>query len=97
MPSFTSSLFLGLPKTETYDQALRAADQELVWIFLSNDGQYLHEVEYQDVKYIGKPVGEITDMKTLLLLESNIYSLLKKLFPDIQVTNTPLKLIAIPQ
>lgn len=97
MPAFTSSLFLGIPKTESFDQALRRADPKLLQMFLTNSGDYLYEVEFRDMCYIGKHAGEVIDLKKLVLLESNVYSLLQKLFPDIAVTETPLKLIPLPQ
>lgn len=95
MTTYKTSLFLGLPKTETYEQALKKADPKIVSTFLSNDGKYLYEMSYYETKFIGKHVGEITDIQALQLVESNVYSLLKKLFPELPVDKTPLKLIPI--
>jgi hypothetical protein len=76
-------LFLGFSVDESFSKALSSIDPQVKNLFIRSDTHdYLQEVAYNDRRYIGKFVGEITDSKQLKLIESNIYSLLKKIIPD---------------
>ena len=80
---FSMALFLGFPVDASLSEALESVDSKLAVLFLeNNDAHYLKEVVYQDVRYLGKFAGEITNLANLTLLEANIYSLLKKVVPD---------------
>jgi hypothetical protein len=85
-------LFLGFPVDPTFTKELSQIDPQLVALFIQNDDNYLKEIVYHDVRYLGKFAGKISDTSDLKLLEANIYSLLKKMIPDYPYENVPLVL-----
>lgn len=95
MTSFSTRLFLGFPKTDIFEKILRSADPQLIEMFIQQNSEYLEEISHHDVVYLGKWAGPMTDIKTLTLMELNIYSLLQRIAPDFPVTQTPLKLIPV--
>lgn len=88
-------LFLGFPIDENFKLKLSKADPSLLSIFIQNNQNYLHEVVYNDVHYLGKFAGKINDYATLDLLSGNIYSLLKKIIPNYQYEKVPLILFPV--
>lgn len=75
-------LFLGYPVDSGFEKALNGVDPAIVSLFIQDGEDYLHEVRYQGARYLGKQVSQIADFEQLELLETNIYSLLKKVVPD---------------
>lgn len=45
----------------------------------NQDSLYLSNVNFEGQSYLGKPVGSICDLASLMLLEKNIFSLHKQL------------------
>ena len=89
-----SSLFLGYPIDSHLESALIQQNSFLIDQFIGVDPSYLRKIEYQGISYLGKAMGSITDLTSLLLVEENIYSLIKTLAPHISVKENPLFLFA---
>lgn len=79
---FGVKLFLGFPVNGSLSSAIEKMDPQIVDLFIQEGDNYLKQVIYQDVRYLGKFAGEICDIGSLELLEKNVYSLLKKLISD---------------
>lgn len=94
---FDTVLFLGIPLSDAYQQALDrlpAAEREL---FIQNqDSAYLQKVENEGIEYLGKYLGFPIEMATLEMSYSHVYSLLKKLIPSFSYEENPLLLLAFP-
>lgn len=88
-------LFFGFPLNEQFLEALQNMDKRLYDLYVQKGDAYLQRFEYEGRSYLGKPVGSISEISTLELLQLNIYSLLKKLVPDFPFDLTPLQLIPI--
>ena len=85
------NLFLGFPIDPTFDVALQKIDQKILALFINKSSdEYLKEVVYNDCRYIGKIAQKVTNSRSLALLESNIYSILKKLIPNYPCEEVPL-------
>ena len=76
-------LFLGFPVDRAFAAALKQLDKSILEIFVGiKPTDYLQDIEFQNMRYLGKIVGEIGDSAQLNLLKENIYSLLIKLVPQ---------------
>lgn len=93
--TFTAQLFLGFPVDEVVTRKLSTLNPNVLSIYLSEGDQYLKQLSYKGMDYIGKNVPEAADLMELQLLEANIYSLLNKLLFDYPCQKTPLVLFAI--
>lgn len=89
------SLFLGFLVTPSYEEALKKIDSQLLKLFINSEKGYLNEVLFEGNKYLGKFPGEVNSLPELLLLEKNIYSILKKIAPDYPYEDSPLLLFAV--
>jgi hypothetical protein len=92
------TLFLGFPIDPSFNEALKAANPDLLALFIqsSSSSSYLCETSYQGKSYLGKFTGEINDLNNLFLLESNIFSLLKKVVPLYPYSPDSLLLFPLP-
>ncbi len=90
------SLFLGFCVDSPLSDAIDLVDPGVVALFIgSGDAHYLQETMYEGKRYIGKFLGSITDTSTLSLVESNIYSLMKRIVPTYPSGELPLYLISV--
>lgn len=85
-------LFLGFKVEDSFAAEISKLDQKYVDLYVKTDEAYLQWITYEKIRYLGKPIGKKTDVKTLELLEKNIYSLLKKLVPSYHYSSLPLSL-----
>lgn len=92
---FDLELFLGFPINKAFAEATAKLDPKITLLFIGDSDEYLRQVAYQDVVYWGKNIGEICDVDKLELIESNIYSLLKKIVPDYPYAETSLLLFPL--
>ena len=89
-------LFLGFPLNSNYLNLLDEVSHPIKSLFIQNNHpEYLYKLEYQDVPYLGKKLGPITDIQSIELLEVNIYSLLRRLVPHFSYEKHPLILFPI--
>lgn len=88
-------LFLGFPLHSTYQISLEKSSPALRNLFIQNNSDYLCQIEYKGIVYLGKPAGSIVDVQRLESLEENIYSLLRRLVPEYAYEQTPLLLFPI--
>lgn len=95
MDLFHPQLFLGFPVDEACSQQLKMQNKSILDTFLSEGDTYLKQLNSNGVEYIGKFVGEISDLESLELLEKNIYSLLRRILPDYEFKKRPLILLTI--
>lgn len=77
----TPALFFGFPIDHTLEAKLNDANPHRVDMFINNKSDYLHRLEDSSTIYLGKFIGESTDLKALKLLEANIKSLLQMIIP----------------
>ena len=93
---YQTILFFGLPIDSTLDSLIKKIDPEISSIFIGGiDSPYLSIIEHQGERFIGKYAGEIALLDELELLQTNIFSLLDKIFPEFSVIDRPsLQLIA---
>lgn len=96
MSSPSLSLFLGFCVTREFSAALDQVNPGLKTLLLEGGEHYLQEHQMADARYLGKNLGEMTDLTELELVEKNIYSLLQRLVPSFPVEEYPLTLL-IPQ
>lgn len=89
------NFFLGFPMREDFAKAVAKLDPKFIQLFVGENDEYLKQATYKDVIYWGKNVGEIGDVDKLELLESNIYSILKKIVPDYPYQEIPLLLFPL--
>lgn len=75
-------MFLGVPLTDEVSQKLSEVDPSFRNFFIKDEGEYLQEKVYGGKVYVGKKISSIENLSELALIESNIYSLLKKMMPD---------------
>ena len=89
------SLFLGFPIIPSYIKVLEQIDSKILKFFISEDDpHYLKELVFDENRYFGKFVGNISSVSDLELLEKNIYSILNKFIPNISHEDVPLVLFA---
>lgn len=90
-------LFVGLPLTETYLRELQNLPPALIKTFIQDQSaDYLQQIECDGVFYLGKSLETPYDMAALDALQTNVYSLLKKLIPDYPYEQHPLLLLPLP-
>ena len=92
--NFTVRLFLGFPVDDMFARQLENVPDALLNSFISEGDNYLQNIEDNGVRYLGKFSNPCTELRDLELLESNIYSLLKKIEPNYSFHHTPLVLLA---
>lgn len=88
-------LFLGFPVDDLFALQLENANHNLVKEFTKENDQYLSEIRYKEMRYIGKKAGSIATLSQLELLQENIYSLLKRLVPNFPYEESPLYLLSL--
>lgn len=75
-------LFLGFPVDLAYEKNLQNVSAEIRSLFISDtDSVYLVKIRQKETTYLGKRVGQAIDLDSLLLIQNNILSLLKRLVP----------------
>lgn len=95
MQFLTPQLFLGFPLSSEFASKLEKTNPYAVSLFIQEKGDYLHEVNFKNGKYLGKFVNNLADFSELELLEANIFSILKKLVPNYPYEQNPLVLFTI--
>lgn len=96
MDLIQSSLFLGFPITPLFREALQRNKAEVLSFFIHPGGDYLQEIQYQGMDYLGKWVENPSTLHQISLLEEHILSLLKKLVVEYPYQNESLNLFPIP-
>lgn len=85
-------LFLGFLVNEVFHSALDEVDEEARIFFIQDGDSYLQRVKHNGSLYLGKFLGNKSDLQCLRTIEKNIYSLLTRLVPSYPCTQTPLLL-----
>lgn len=88
-------LFVGFPVDPLFAKELSTADPHVLNAFVQEKGEYLQEYTCDGLRYLGKHVGKNINQSELDLVETNIYSLLKKVVPEFPYDETPLYLFAV--
>lgn len=89
------ALFLGFPIDSSFASAMKKLDPKILdFFFHSSSGDYLLEVSHEGTPYLGKYVEELCSVSEITLLQSNIYSILKKLLPSYPYDDVPLVVFA---
>lgn len=91
--NFNAHLFLGFPIDDVLARKLNNVSPAVLNSFISEDSNYLKDIEIDGIRYLGKFVETYTKLRDLELLEANIYSLLAKIEPNHLFYLTPLVLL----
>lgn len=86
-------LFLGLPLDNSFQNQLGKVSHHVRSLLIQNHPDYLNIVEYQGITYLGKHLGSLVNFSNLELVETHIYSLLRRLTVDYPYEQIPLVLI----
>jgi hypothetical protein len=89
----TLQLYLGVYITPELQDILKTIPRDIYDIY-TQGGDYLQEIHLKDKLFLAKPIGTSTDFPSLELTESNVMSLLKKLFKEASLKNSQLLLFA---
>lgn len=92
---FERKLFFGCLISQEFENALLETNPELLSLFTQSKGEYLHEIFFQEQRYLGRFVPSPCEVSDLEQLKPHIYSLLKRLVPDYAYENTPLWLLPV--
>lgn len=90
-----SHLFLGLRLSDHFQSQLALVNPDLAALFIGDNPAYLSRMSLPQGLFLGKKLGQQTDVETLKLAQENIYSLLKKLVPHYPYEETELVLLPI--
>lgn len=90
-------LFLGFPVDRLYESALLNVSPQLLALFIQNEGQYLEEVFFENQRYLGHYLKSPANLSDLELMQSHIYSLLKRLVSSYPYEKSALWLFPIIQ
>lgn len=94
---FEYQLFIGFPKDPIFEKELQKANNHLINQFIHPKGEYLEEIKFEGMTYLGKKLGKFSKFSEITLKEANIYSILKILVPEFPYEETPLMLFPIPE
>lgn len=85
-------LFLGFLVDSRFQKELDLLDQDFKNVFIREGSNYLQQVSHGGNIYLGKYLGERSDLQTLHSVEKNIYSLIAKLTPNYPCQEQSLRL-----
>lgn len=88
-------LFIGFLINEKDDGVSGVASSASFTLYVNRDGPYLRTLRIGDSVYLGKYMTGIATLETLTLLETNVYSILKKMAPGISYEKYPLYLFGV--
>lgn len=88
------NLFLAYPITPRLQTALDLTNPSLVSFFTQGRPDYLEIIEQEGVKYIGKWIGETSDLTAAEQLRLNVKSLLMRLAPNYDYSSNEFVLLA---
>jgi hypothetical protein len=93
-PWLECDLFLGFEVSPLFEEQLTQANPYAVTLFIQGEAKsdYLTSVEHDGKKWIGKFAKAPFETEQILLLQSNIYSLVQKLVPSFSSDKAPLHL-----
>lgn len=91
----SSRLFFGFIVQEAFASKLLFVPKDLESFIIQNEEPYLYKVSHEGNIYLGKYVKSELNLAELQLVETNIFSLLKKLIPDYDYESSELYLIPI--
>jgi hypothetical protein len=89
---FDLKLFFGIVIDQEMKAHLEEVSPFLKNALIQNNEDYLQEITFENVTYLGKNLGKFINAQNLDMVEKNIISLLQKLLPNYPFT--PLTLFA---
>ncbi len=88
-------LFIGFKITEEFALKLIQIPAGMRDLYIQKNPNYLTEIQFENVHFLGKKCGELMDIDSLELAEKNIYSLLGKLIPGYPYDQNPLTIFSV--
>jgi len=85
-------LFLGFHVDDVFHSSLNHVAEDVKLFFIQEGDTYLHRVRHNGKVYLGKFLGDKSDLQNLRNVETNIYSLLTRLVPAFPCKETALRL-----
>ena len=93
--SFERKFFFGYLVEDVYQNLLSSVNNSLLDLYIKNGGEYLQEEIFQNKRYLGCYSSSPADIPHLELLESHIFSLLKRIIPNHPYDNSSLVLFPV--
>lgn len=90
-------LFFGFPINEKFKARLQEVNPYFLSLFIREGDDYLQQVTFNHEQFLGRKIGQASQLSKLESLQVNIYSILKKLVPDFSVEEIPLVLFSLPR
>lgn len=87
-----TELFLGFSLTSGFLDKFQKLNPDICSLFIQKNSNYLQKIYINNDVFIGKFVGQIVDIDKLQLIQTHIFSVLKKLVPDYNYENDSLVL-----
>ncbi len=94
--TYTAQLFLGFTIDSIHAQKLKKVDPALLTAYVQEGDLYLQELSYSGERFFGKYIPGSIDLPHLEQLQTNIQSILHKLFPEESTLEQALVLLAVP-
>ena len=88
-------LFCGIELNQKISRFLNERPESERSLFIREGDEYLQEVSYHNIPYLGKKLGSTITTKELDLLRNNICSLINRLAPESDCENLPFELFPI--
>lgn len=96
MISLDYQLFLGYPISTPFQKELDTLPLQVRSLWIQDHPDYLQPMNYQNVSYLGKSLGDLVEMHSLELVEAHIYSILSQLVVNYPYKKDLLVLLALP-
>ncbi len=90
-----SRVFLGVKELPALQAQLKKKSPQFLELFIQDDPDYLQRVEHQGQPYLGKFLDSHVDLSHLDLIESNVYSLLRRVVPEYPFQESILELFPV--
>ena len=92
---FDVQLFLGFLLNQPLQKKLSELSPDIVRVFLKNGGDYLHETNVGEDRYIGKFLGQSVQSDSLEDIAAHIKSLALSLWKEDAITHRPFVLLSV--
>ena len=94
---YSLELFFGFPIEQDLERLLRKSTPQILRIFIDNKSEYLHELIHEEKRYLGKFLGEMATIDDLELIQSNIYSIVKRIAGECDFSSHPAVVLVTAQ
>jgi len=90
-----ASLFYGIECHSSFQERLKQVPERILNFIIQDHSDYLQQISYEGKIFLGRRLGEMTDLHALELLDRSLESLVLKLIPDYSREAAPFVLIGL--